>query len=157
MAVLTVYPNGMKAGIAPAPSDHVRAKRDKVGGWSEKSTRSNLEFLRSVLIDRLDGLGHAFTLTVRTCPDSPEKWAAMRKAYFMRLQRGGCVRLHWVTEWQKRGVPHLHGMAFFPQPADDREYSLQNRLVRHAWLAVVNDAMTEESSQHVNPIETALG
>jgi len=157
MAVLTVYPNGMKAGIAPGKSDHQRAKRDKVGGWSEKSTRANLEFLKSVLIPRLDGLGHAFTLTVRTCPESPEKWASMRDRYIKRLVRGGCIRLHWVTEWQKRGVPHLHGVAFFPAPESDREYMLQSRLVRHAWLAVVQDETVEDHSQHVNPMESALG
>jgi len=157
MAVLTVYRNGVKAGIAPGASDHVRAKREQVGGWSEKSTRSNLEFLRSVVIENLDGLGHAFTLTVRECPGSPDQWALMRKNYFKRLARGGCRRIHWVTEWQKRGVPHLHGVAFFDEPNSDREYALQHRLVKKAWLEVVQDAATEESSQHVNPMEQALG
>jgi len=157
MAVITVYPNGVKAGIAPSPSDHQRAKRKECSGWSDKSARSNLEFLRSVVIDDLTGLGHAFTLTVRTCPESPEVWAAIRKRYFERLKYAGVVRIHWVTEWQRRGVPHLHGVAFFECPLDGHDYARQDMLLRRAWLEAVQDRMTEQSGQHIKPMEKTLG
>lgn len=158
MPVLTVYHHGLKGGVAPAPSDHERAKRRACSGWTARSTRSNLEFLRSVNIAELVGLGHTFTLTVRTCPESAAIWDRMRDAFVKRLRRGGLIRLHWVTEWQRRGVPHLHGVAYFADPGDDRrEYARQDRLIRESWLQVVADYSAERQSQHVTPIEDALG
>lgn len=157
MALITVYPNGVKAGVPPLPSDHERSKRKECQGWTAKSARSNLDFLKSVKIDELDGLGHAFTLTVRECPESPEAWATMRDKYIKRLRRGGLVRLHWVTEWQRRGVPHLHGVAFFEAPDNHYEYALQDRLVRQAWIDVVDDAAVTSNGQDVKPMEATLG
>lgn len=157
MAVVTVYQNGVKAGCAPAPSDHERAKRGRCQGWTAKATRSNLEFLRSVKIDELTGLGHTFTLTVGRCPSSAKVWEAMRMAYVKRLKRAGMVRMHWVTEWQARGVPHLHGVAYFPRVYSDREYARQHGVVKDAWVAVVGEYQAERFSQDSKPLENELG
>lgn len=157
MAVVTVYRHGVKGGMPPAPSKHERAKRKSCQGWSARSARSNLEFLRSVDLAALDGLGHCVTLTVRSCPESAAIWERMRHTYIKRLRRGGLIRLHWVTEWQRRGVPHLHGVAFFETPADSAEYARQDRLLRDAWLEVVAEYGANPLSQHVAPMEEALG
>lgn len=157
MAVVTVYQHGVKAGVAPAPSDHTRAKRGQCQGWTPRATRSNLEFLRSIVIEELTGLGHTFTLTVAKCPSSAKIWEDMRRAYVKRLKRGGMIRLHWVTEWQARGVPHLHGVAYFKVPVDDGEYRRQHALVKDAWVAVVSDYRADRFAQHSNPLETELG
>ena len=58
-------------------------------------------------------VGVALTLTVRTLPESPEEWDRVRRAWIEALRIRGLVRLHWVTEWQRRGVPHLHVAAYF--------------------------------------------
>lgn len=157
MPVFTVYQHGLKAGVAPAPSDHERAKRDKVKGWTAKSARSNLAFLQSVVIDRLDGIGHCITLTVKDCPESAKVWDAMRNAYVKRLTRAGMLRFHWVTEWQERGVPHLHGVAYFPEPESDAEYMAQDRVLRHGWLAIVKKYRATENGQKIVDIEDRLG
>ena len=105
MPVITVYQHGQSSGTPPMRNDHQRAKRDDVTGWSDKTARSNTRFLQSVSLDGLSGHGFAFTLTLRDCPESHDDWHKIRKAFTMRLQRSGMIRLHWVTEWQRRGVP----------------------------------------------------
>jgi len=35
-------------------------------------------------------------------------WTRLVKTLLQRLRRAGLLRWHWVVEWQRRGVPHLH-------------------------------------------------
>ena len=104
---------------------HKRAKRDVVTGWSAGATRRNLQFLYSIDERDLDGEGFAVTLTLRDCPPTAEDWQYLVKQFFMYLKRilsyasaalGGdftLLRYHYVTEWQRRGVPHLHATIYF--------------------------------------------
>jgi hypothetical protein len=55
----------------------------------------------------------ALSFTLRDCPPSHEDWKKLREAFFFRLRCKGLYRLHWLTEWQKRGVPHLHAALWF--------------------------------------------
>ena len=48
-------------------------------------------------------LGLSGSLTLRDCPPSHDDWKTLREALFFRLRRKGLYRLHWLTEWQKRG------------------------------------------------------
>lgn len=157
MAVVSVYQHGIKAGVAPGPSDHKRAKRKAVSGWSAKSTRSNLDFLRSVQIENLDGQGFCITLTVKTCPATAKIWEGMRDAYVKRLKRAGMTRLHWVTEWQRRGVPHLHGMVYFPEVGSELELIDRLNLLEDAWVDVCQVLDADSLSQHVVPIGDQVG
>ena len=86
----------------------------RVKGWSKTASRNNTKFLRSVYVPDLSGAAVAFTLTIRDCPPTSDDWKILRETFIKRLRRAGMVRLHWLTEWQKRGVPHLHGIAYFP-------------------------------------------
>lgn len=99
-------------------NSHPRARRGNVEGWSDGATRRNTAFLRSIREDRLTGAGVALTLTLRTCPPTADDWHRLRRAWEMRMRRAGMLRLHWVTEWQRRGVPHLHGAIWFPNSYD---------------------------------------
>ncbi|WP_425527867.1 rolling circle replication-associated protein, partial [Xylella fastidiosa] len=63
--------------------------------------------------DKLTGVGLALTLTVRDCPATAQEWQRMRRAWEKRMKRAGMIRVHWVTEWQRRGVPHLHCAIWF--------------------------------------------
>ena len=113
MPVVTVYRHGGKGGVAPRRNDHMRAKRGVVEGWSEGATRRNTQFLMSVREDDLTGAGVALTLTLKECPPTAADWHRLRRAWIERMRRAGMVRLHWVTEWQRRGVPHLHCAIWF--------------------------------------------
>jgi len=157
MAVVTVYQHGIKAGVPPGANSHKRAKRGAVSGWSARSTRSNLDFLRSVQIQHLDGIGFCITLTVKACPPSAAIWEAMRDKYVKRLTRAGLTRLHWVTEWQRRGVPHLHGMAYFPEPHDEMEVVTRMSFLEAAWLDICEADGAESFGQAVVPVADALG
>lgn len=119
MPVLTVYRHGVTAGVPPTTNTHPRALRGLVKGWTPAATRRNTQFLYSIREQDLTGEGWAVTLTVRTCPPTPEHWSRLRKAWTDRMLRSipayPMIRLHWVTEWQRRGVPHLHAAIWFPE------------------------------------------
>lgn len=113
MPVMKVYQHGCTLGTPPTKNDHKRALRSDVGGWSKSSTRRNTQFLYSVDETQLHGVGFGLTLTVKNCPPSGEEWAKARDTWIKRLRRNGLIRIHWVTEWQRRGVPHLHCACWF--------------------------------------------
>ena len=118
MPVIKSYRHGMTGGVAPMKNSHQRALRGVVEGWSTGATRRNTAFLRSIREDQLTGAGIALTLTLKTCPATAAEWHRLRRAWEMRMVRAGMVRLHWVTEWQRRGVPHLHCAIWWPDMYD---------------------------------------
>ena len=150
MALLTLYRHGLTAGTPPSVNNHQRALRGDCEGWTVKSTRGNTQFLRSVSEGSLDGYGYAVTLTLRHCPYSHEVWHSMRDTFIKRLARMGMVRLHWLTEWQRRGVPHLHSAVWFGNPVDPRS-------IVDAWLAVAKDYYPNSRSQNVVEITDSVG
>lgn len=145
-----VYRNGAVAsggsGENPDPP-----KRGECRGWTQAACRRNTQWLYSVDVAQLGGEGWAFTLTLRDCPPSPESWHRLRGAFVKRLRRLGVVRVHWVTEWQRRGVPHLHGVAYW-----DSGRAGPVELLR-AWLQVADSYRPAPWAQHVIPITDALG
>ena len=160
--MLTLYPNGCslgKAGMNKAPS-----KRGSCSGWSSAVARRNMRFLWSVENDKLDGVGFSLTYTVQKCPETAQEWSALVHRLSVALMRGtkvspSAMRLHWVTEWQKRGVPHLHGAVYFSQEAVDAAggpAALCYRL-SHVWthLAAFYGALPH--CQTVRHIYDALG
>lgn len=60
--------------------------------------------------------------------------------------------IHWVIEWQRRGVPHLHASLFFDDPPID----IQQRIVSH-WLALFGVYGSGRGGQHIQYIHGALG
>ncbi|MFO5973161.1 hypothetical protein, partial [Pseudomonas aeruginosa] len=76
------------------------------------------DFHSTARADQPAGPAAALTPTVRDCPPTSDDWHRLLKAWAMRMQRAGMIRLHWVTEWQRRGVPHLHCAIWFPDAYD---------------------------------------
>jgi len=151
MAKVTLMPSGINAAIT---SDHKRegGPRGKCLGWSAGACRRNARFLRSVIPSSLYGLGISLTLTVRDLPKSAEEWASVRKAFLDRLRRMGVFRFHWVTEWTRRGVPHLH-MVVFVHPTD-RWIEVE---IEDAWIEVAGYLGTGSQGQHVKRLTDAVG
>jgi hypothetical protein len=154
MPTIKLYHHGLTAGIAPMRNNHSRAKRGDVNGWSTSAARNNTRFLRSVNPHFLTGRSYAFTLTIRDCPETSADWKKLRRALIKRLERLGMIRLHWVTEWQRRGVPHLHGIAFFPEPPCYGYY--QNLIIQH-WIAVAYEYGCKHKAQHVCDVSDLKG
>ena len=118
------------------------------------SSRGNTRFLYSVLTPELPVsaigvplLGLSGSLTLRDCPPSHDDWKTLREALFFRLRRKGLYRLHWLTEWQKRGVPHLHFAAWFlqsvvvininqPALSDSELAQVLSYLISADWLSI---------------------
>lgn len=133
---------------------HERAKRAAVMGWTRESVRRHTKWLYSVRVPDLTGAGYAVTLTVRDCPATAEEWHRLRRAWIRRAERmGAFVRLHWVVEWQRRGVPHLHVAVYFAGELTPMERA---RLVRH-WLEVTEAYGARWASQTLEPITGPTG
>lgn len=147
-------------------NSHPRAKRGEVGGWSIGATRRNTEFLYSIREDLLTGKGLAVTLTLRDCPPDSLAWHRMVSSWMKRVRRAGALRVHWVVEWQRRGVPHLHAAVYFP--GDEVNYwdnDFQKRIARmagpwmvQAWLESGAAGFgAQAGGQFVTPISGAVG
>lgn len=154
MPVMRLYPNGMSAGVPPRVNNHVRAKRGEVEGWSDSATRSNLRFLYSVSAPDLQGgTGYGVTLTVRNCPATAQDWSKVRRAFMERMRRLGMIRMHWVTEWQRRGVPHLHAAIWLPANVPNAD-----SLIRGHWMDLCADLYgAGHRGQYVLPITDTVG
>src|SRR5690554_6514252 len=99
MRKISVLPHGFTIGTIDRDRrqpDYV--EKSELGGWTQKSTRSNIAFLRSINEKKLTGAGFACTFTLGICPRTPALWHKLRKAFDMRLRRLGMLRYHWITE-----------------------------------------------------------
>ena len=152
MRTLSVYLHGVTMGTPPRNAPKAPSKRAECQGWSPSATRRNVAFLRSVEPSSLTGQGEAFTLTLRNCPESFKAWADMRDQLLKRLFRAGAVRVHWVTEWQRRGVPHLHGCIWWS--ADPSEWK---GAVLYHWYQLAEKYGVSPRAQTCKPITDALG
>ena len=137
-----------------------------------------MAFLRSIEEHRLQGVGLALTLTIRSCPPTPEAWARLIELWVKRQRRGGCSVLHWVMEFQRRGVPHLHVAAWY-DPEGLRPATVEaSRVVKRSlhsmhdgveahrraavsavfdWLQVAEEFEPEARGQHAKPIVGPVG
>ncbi len=132
---------------------HQRAKRATIQGWSSGAVRRHTKWLYSVPVDQLDGYGYAVTLTMRDCPETSKDFHKLRSAYLKRVDRMGAIRSHWVIEWQRRGVPHLHTAIYF-----DRELTVKEKfqLKRH-WVALCEPYGALMGAQYLLPITGPAG
>jgi hypothetical protein len=156
MPVLRVYRHGVTSACVPdrKPKPPVRTE---CNGWSVSSIRRLRQFLYTVDERKLTGVGFALTLTVKRCPATHEEWAATREAFFVRLRRMGLIRGQWHTEWQRRGVPHLHGSFYFPEAIVARWRDFGANLKAH-WLELTNERYGALlHSQTAEPIYDVIG
>ena len=145
MARVTVLPNGVTASFPRFGPQAEKSPRGKVKGWSPQSAARLRRWFYSVDGARLDGLGVGATLTVRDLPPTSADWTLTRERFMVRLRRAGLLRGQWLTEWQRRGVPHLHGCLYFPEGARD---GLQELVTGH-WQAAAGEWGVSASGQHV--------
>ena len=148
MPRVTVLPNGVTASCPRfGPLAEEPVKRGVVTGWSRKSTARLRRWFYSVDGDELDGDGWALTLTVRDLPPSSGDWTRTREALKKRLLRAGALRFQWLTEWQRRGVPHLHGAVFFPEAS-----GVGSEAITRHWLEVAAPWGPEAPGQAVQAL-----
>ena len=151
-SVVKLYPNGLTVGVPPTGGPKSRGARTACEGWSHQSVRSNMLFLMSVRWDRLPAGGWSVSLSVLDCPPTPEDWHKARRRFLKRLQRMGLVLGHWLTEWQRRQVPHLHGALFFGPDS-----SATARRIEDAWQAATAEFRPNSRGQHVAPLYDGRG
>ena len=156
MPVITEYRHGMTMGIPPGRNDHMRVKREEVEGWSDSSTRRNTQFLYSVDERKLTGHGFALSLTIRDCPPTADDWKVLRESFFKRLRRMGMTRGHWLTEWQRRGVPHMHAAVWFDEGLRERDPYALGTIPDH-WVALASAYGAGVRGQHVESITDSIG
>jgi hypothetical protein len=152
MRTVKVYRHGVTMGTAPRVNPSTPEKRGECKGWTASATRRNLAFLRSIPENSLTGHGEAITLTLRECPKTYADWSAIRTAFVKRLFRAGAIRIHWVTEWQRRGVPHLHACVWWGVPPSEYRGA-----VIHHWIELAGVYGVSPKAQTCKPITDALG
>ena len=116
MPKVTLRPGGINIAV-PGPSNPL-PPRSAIAGWTEGAARRNRQFLQSIDLEQVTGHGFFYTLTLRDLPPSSADWGRMIKAWLCWLRDHGVARFHWVIEFQRRGVPHLHVVAYW-DTADD--------------------------------------
>lgn len=156
MPIAKVYRHGMTLGTPPTRNDHMRARRDVVTGWTDQSTRSNTRFLYSVDERKLTGHGFALSLTVKECPPTAQDWKKAREAFVARLRRMGMIRMHWLTEWQRRGCPHMHAAVWFDEGLRERDPFAIGTIADH-WVSAASVFGAGRRGQHVAAINDAIG
>jgi hypothetical protein len=160
MPIFKMYCNGFTGGVPPTKVNLEPSKRGVVTGWSESATRRNTKFLYSVDHNALTGYGYALTLTLRDLPPTPQDWANLVLKLFKRLRKSfPLLRYHWVTEWQKRGVPHLHCVVYFENPLTPQEL----HKIKNDWCTSAKSALPlcgrlpMVTSQTVKPVTDSQG
>lgn len=149
-----LYPNGLTLGMGGNPQP-VGGKRGVVEGWSQSSVRRHTRWLYSVDAPAIDGYGWSVTLTVRDLPENAASWTALRRAYLKRLERTGLlIRSHWVTEWTRRRVPHMHLALYLS--ADLTPAQAARELVL-PWLDVAQQYGSGPRGQHIGRITGVVG
>lgn len=154
LPTISAYQNGLTAHIPNGGvSLHERAKRGVVKGWTKETVRRHTKWLYSVDIAQLDGHGVALTVTMRDCPESSDAFHRLRRTFFDRLSRMDLTRMHWVIEWQRRGVPHMHLALYF-----DRELTgVEQFALKQHWLDVCEPYGATLGAQYLLPITGPSG
>lgn len=169
MATLQAYENGLSLGWPGNGHDPgTDVRRGCVVGWSAGAVRRHTAWLRSVDTKQLDGTGVAVTLTLRECPSTSDDWTRLVKVLQQRLRRAGLLRWHWVVEWQRRGVPHLHLAVYAPSEwaapgwaespiTDTVSASAVGWWVVGQWREVASEYEAGLRAQQVTPITGPVG
>lgn len=158
MPIITSNRHGVSLGTPPSRTQGKRsAKRGVIGGWSQDACRRNVAFLRTIDERELTGPGVAFTGTVLTCPETHAEWHELLQAFFKRVRRLGAVACHWVIEWQRRGVPHIHCCVYFPGDAHDHDDYKPAARVLPAWLEVTSAYGAISLSQSLEVVWGVVG
>lgn len=163
MPKITIMPAGINGGLSGG-GNKTPPKRGIVNGWSRAAARRNDRFLKSVVTVSLPSNAMVFTLTVRDIPETHADWYRILDLYRKGLYRQGAVMDHWVTEWQKRGAPHLHGVVFFgdQDPNLDRMdlsllLSMKMSKANKHWLSLTRHLGTSQRGQQIKFMSDAAG
>lgn len=154
MPSLKLYQNGVTSGKTLGKKQMPKSKRGDAKGWTVQVSRRLRKWLYSIPVDSLTGYGLAFTFTVRDCPASAEDWAELRRAFLQTLFDNDCIRAHWLTEWQRRGVPHLHGVAYWP---DEETVSEGLGVMYKAWLRLAKKYGAGPQGQEIKLVKDVKG
>lgn len=150
MPIINILPNGLSAGNPSSTGNPMPEKRKATIGWNYQVSRRLRKWLFSIPVNSLSGFGYSYTLTVRDCPTTSEDWAKIRANFIKRMSRIGMIRTQWLTEWQGRGVPHLHGIIYF-----DKEVN-KSKIIDN-WCELTKEFGSKPFAQDSKPIHSVLG
>jgi hypothetical protein len=153
MASIRSYRHGLTVSIPNRMGNPEPSPRGASVGWSASAARRNLAFLRSIDERELTGHGFAVTLTLRDCPTTPRAWQKLVDVWFKRQARRDMLRAHWVMEFQRRGVPHLHAAIWF---ADEVVGGLSHAMISD-WVELAADHGAGVKAQDVRPLTPGVG
>lgn len=155
MPRFSVYPQGASVSV-PQATRKGGGLRSTIKGWSPGAAARHRAWLQSIDPDELPSEhAYAFTLTLKETPSDSAEWHSMRRAWEKRVKRIGAIAGHWVTEWQRRGTPHLHGSIWTEKALDP----LERYALIKAWLEVCSQRglTATPTAQTVKDVESMGG
>lgn len=154
MPVGKLYANGLTMG-AGGNKNPVGGPRGIVDGWSTSAVRRHTRWLYGVDTHSLTGSGFALTLTLRDCPPDTQAWTRLRAEWLDQVRASGLIiRSHWVVEWTRRKVPHLHCAVYVDPALTDPEVWA---LLVGTWLKLAAKYGSGPRGQHMMPIDGPVG
>jgi hypothetical protein len=153
MPAIKFYQNGGSAYMGGNNQFTGPTPRGDIKGWTPDAARRQRNWLWSVNSPELPAYGYAVTLTLRDTPPSAIEWHLLRTRWMERVQYMGIVKIHWVVEWQRRGVPHLHAAVY----ANTQLTGVQERMLAGHWCVVAGDYGATLAGQDAKPIAGQLG
>lgn len=149
-----LYLNGLTMG-AGGNQNPVGGKRGTVSGWSVASVRRHTRWLYSVDTENLTGYGWSITLTLRDCPPDSEAWTRLRNEWVDQVRESGIIlRTHWVVEWTRRKIPHMHCAVYVREDLPESEI---REVLLGTWLRLAARYGAGPRGQHMAPIDGPLG
>lgn len=127
--------------------------RGVTNGWSAGVQRRFSKALGNLDLPAFMNLGlavYSMTLTIRDCPYSSESWGLLRKKFMEKLEHEGMLACVHVTEWQIRGVPHLHMVGVFDSVI---EY---NKIINW-WCGIARTYSPRPAGQHIRTVWDLAG
>lgn len=139
--------SGGAPGVGGSPGE-----RGKISGWTVASASRNARWLQSV-VPPVGCIGIALTLTLKV-EIEPDQWRVLVSAYKRYLSKHSHVKAwHYVTEWQARGVPHLH-LAIFVNASEDAWPTYMTKF-RRVWVEL--SANADMHAQYARAISSLAG
>ena len=118
-------PYGVSGSLGGGCNPCPERRSPYIDGWTDGTAKRHQLLLMCMVIRKLRRKGYlvvAFTHTVRDCPPTAAAWQATIDRWLKSLDRVGVAGVHCFTEWQRRGVPHLHGILVVPRGLDGSKW-----------------------------------
>lgn len=138
--------SGGRPGVGGSPGE-----KSFSNGWTKAASSNNAKWLQSVRPPL--GFGIALTLTLSSLP-SADEWRSLVRDFNKFLSSNDlCYAYHFVVEWTRRGLPHIHYMVYLD--IEESAFPTWSVWLRRKWCNI--SACAEMHAQCAKAVESLHG